>query len=178
MYESWLLAYWQQILVYKLILSFQSLTFWSKLPLNHRGCVLTCSTWGVHEKEHDFFSFHGTWLLFVFGLVASLLCLPPHCTLAMKKSRIVKGLIAPAIFCFFAHCINTDWTPPPFTVTASVAEASEAIGIFVGTVSIVRWNHYIKTCFQSYLLAFILKNHSLSLCLTSLLSVRFLQESD
>lgn len=47
-------------------------------------CVLACLTGGVHEKEHDFFSFHGAWLLFVFSLVASLLCLHPHCALAMK----------------------------------------------------------------------------------------------
>lgn len=59
-----------------------------------------CFTGGVHEKEHDFFSFHGAWLLFVFSLVASLLCLPPHCALAMKWSRIVSGLVALAAFYF------------------------------------------------------------------------------
>lgn len=47
-------------------------------------CVLTCLTGGVLEKEHDFFSFHWAWLLFVFSLVASLLCLPPCSVLAMK----------------------------------------------------------------------------------------------
>lgn len=34
--ESWLLAYLQWLLVYRVILSFQSLTLWSKLPLEHR----------------------------------------------------------------------------------------------------------------------------------------------
>lgn len=61
----------------------------------------------MHEKEHDFFPFHGTWLLFLFSLVASLLCLPPHCAPAMKESRIVKGLVALALFYFFAQCIHT-----------------------------------------------------------------------
>lgn len=71
-----------------------------------------CLTGGVHEKEHDFFSFHGVWLLFVFSLVASLLCLPPHCVLDMKWSRIVKGLVTLDAFYFFWPD-GFEWTDYP-----------------------------------------------------------------
>lgn len=36
MSESWLSAYWPWLLVYRLIISFHSLTLWSKLVLEHR----------------------------------------------------------------------------------------------------------------------------------------------
>jgi len=85
---------------------------WFKLPLSHRRtfvCVLPHLTGGVREKEHDLFSFHGAWLLFLLSLVASRLCVSPHCALAMKWSRIVKGLVALTfVFISFSQRICTD----------------------------------------------------------------------
>lgn len=54
----------------------------------------------MHEKEHDFFSFRGAWLLFVFSLVASLLCLPPTATAGHETEQNRLGF-ALAPFYFF-----------------------------------------------------------------------------
>lgn len=94
-------------------------------------CILTCLTGGVQEKEHDSFSFRGAWLLFLFSLVASLLCLSPHCTLAMKWSRIVKGLVALAAFYFFGTLYPCRLNTPTlhWDRVLRTAEALEAVNV-------------------------------------------------
>lgn len=105
------------------------------------------------KKEYDFFSFHGVWLLFVFSLVASLLCPPPHCTLAMKWSRIVRGLVALAAFYFPGETCKLN-NPHLFTVTCLLA-----IDLAVRVMSLelpakhfggVKLDYYIQVCFQTY----------------------------
>lgn len=49
-------------------------------------------------KKKDLLSFQCSWLLFVLSLVARLLCLPPHCVLAMKWRKAVQ-------FCFLPYIL-------------------------------------------------------------------------
>lgn len=94
-----------------------------------------------------FFSFRGAWQLFVFTLVASLLCLSPHCVLAMKCRRIVKGLVALAGFYILGLSILTEKLHPSLGHQQPLGLLNSPICSMI-LESLAHVSHYYKTDFQ------------------------------